>query len=487
MVASAMVICSSTAWAQTASEGLRYSRFDVLGTARSVATAGSMSALGGDFSVLNLNPAGAAAYRGSEFTLTPGYFRNTTDASLRGADAPALSRVADQVLLADLGFVLAARPRRIRWKTSNFAIGFTKVADYHEMFEYSGSSPGSITDRYRQQAQDKAPDDLMGEAALAFNAGAIYDFDENLTYESDYQLADATDLLRRQTFESSGYNTELLFAYGANYDEKILFGFAIGVPILSYEETKIYREDDRNNSVPYFNALKYEETISTSGSGFNVKAGVIFKIGKWVNLGLAYHSPTRYALTDNFNSSLEYDYTDMDNDGPLLAESPDGSFRYNLRTPQTLSGGAGVVIAKSGFLSAEVQYKDYSGAKFNYTGRGNGISFSDEEDAVNATIREELSDALTIRIGAEVAIQKFRVRGGLELDQRPYANDTDFDPTYNGGIGFRGDNFFIDLAYQRNSQNEGFLPYQVSSGTQPFVEKQIDRNRVVLTLAYRWQ
>jgi len=482
-----LVMSGSLVSAQTASEALRYSRFDVLGTARSVATAGSMSSLGGDFSLIGLNPAGVATYRGSEFTITPGYFRNTTEARLRSADGSPLSRVADQVLLANIGFVLESRSRDPQWKTSNFAIGFTKVADYHQMFEYSGSSPGTITDRYRELADGIAADNLVGEASLAYTAGAIYDFDENLKYESDYQLADSPPLLRRQTFESSGYNTELLFAYGANYDEKILFGLSIGVPILSYEERKIYREDDRNNVVDYFNALKYEETISTSGSGINFKAGVIFKVAKWVNFGLAYHTKTWYALTDNFNSSLEYDYTDMDNDGPILAESPDGSFRYNLRTPSTLSGGFGVVIAKSGFISAEVQYKDYGNAQFKYTGRGNGISFASDERLVNDAIQTELSDAMTLRVGAEAAIRNFRLRGGLELDQRPYANDWDFDPTYNAGIGYRGDVFFIDLAYQRNSQDQGFLPYQVNAGTQPFVEKHLDKDRIVLTLAYRWQ
>jgi hypothetical protein len=446
-----------------------------------------MSPLGGDFSVLNLNPAGVGVYRGSEFTISPGYFRNTTEASLRNDQSGQLSRVADQILLANIGFVLASQPRDARWKTSNFAIGITKVADYHEMFEYSGVSVGSITDRHRELAQGIAPDNLAGEASLAYSSGAIYDFDEDLTYESDYFFSDGAPLLRRQSVESSGYNTELMFAYGANYNEKLLFGLAIGVPILSYEEQKVYREDDRDNAVDYFNALKYEETISTSGSGFNFKAGVIFKPAKWVNLGLAFHSRTRYALTDNFVSSLEYDYTEGTHDGPILAESPDGSFRYNLRTPRTLSGGVGFVFAKSGFISTEVQYKNYGSARFKYTGRGNGISFESEERAVNNTIEEQFSDALTVRVGGEVAIHKFRVRGGVELDQRPFANDSEFDPTFNAGLGFRGDVFFVDLAYQRASRDQGFLPYAVEFSTQPFVEKHQDYNRVVLTLAYRWK
>jgi hypothetical protein len=482
-----MITVVSHSHAQTVTEALRYSVFDVLGTARSVGTAGSMSGLGGDFSVLNLNPAGTATYRGSEFTFTPAFFFNNTDATLQGSGSPAISRNNKGFLLANLGLVISSRPRDPLWKTSNFAIGITKVADYHERVEYRGSSPGSITDRYAELAQGLEDVQLSGETVLAFNTGAIYDLDGDLIYETDYLASGDAPLLRRQSLESTGYNTELLFSYGANYNEKLLFGIGIGVPILSFEESKVYREDDQNDAIPFFNALKYEEFLSTSGSGFNFKAGVIFKPAKFINIGAAYHSRTRYALTDNFSSSLEYDYTDQNNDGPLFDESPDGSFNYNLRTPRVISGSLGIVIAKSGFLSTEVQYKNFGSARFKYSGRGNGDAFEAAENAVNDMIDDQLSEAVTIRTGGEIAIKKFRVRGGVELDQNPFSNDTSFDPTYNAGLGFRGDKFFVDVAYQYFTLEQGLLPYVVSSPPQPFVIKDISNSRLFLTLAYRWQ
>ncbi|HLF63752.1 MAG TPA: hypothetical protein VI603_08365 [Saprospiraceae bacterium] len=480
-------LSASSVLAQTVTEALRYSVFDVLGTGRSVGTAGSMSALGGDFSVLNLNPAGTGTYRGSEFSITPAFFSNRTDASLQGSGSPAISRMHKELLLSNLGFVISSRPRDPKWKTSNFAVGITKVADYHERFEYRGSTSGSITDRYVELAQGNAADDLTGEAAIAYNTGAIYDFDEDLIYETDYLNADNASVLKRQSVESTGYNTELLFSYGANYNEQLLFGVGIGVPILSYEEDKVYREDDQDAAVPFFNALKYEEFLSTSGSGFNFKAGVIFKPAKFINIGAAYHSRTRYAMTDNFSSSLEYDYTDQNNDGPLLSESPDGSFNYNLKTPRVVSGSLGIVFAKSGFISTEIQYKNFGSARFDYSGRGNGDAFQEEEDAVNEMIREQLSEAITIRTGAELAIKKFRLRGGIELDQSQYANDDSFDPTYNAGLGFRGDKFFVDVAFQYFTLEQGLLPYVVNTVPQPLVFKDISNTRLFLTLAYRWQ
>jgi len=145
------------------------------------------------------------------------------------------------------------------------------------------------------------------------------------------------------------------------------------------------------------------------------------------------------------------------------------------------------VIAKSGFISAELEYKNFGQAKFDYSKRGNGISFQDEERDVNDMIDVQLGNALTVRTGAELAIRKFRVRGGIEMDQSPYANDDSFDLTYNAGIGFRGDAFFIDFAYQYFTLDKGLLPYVVNTVPQPFVTQDISNSRLFLTLAYRWK
>lgn len=52
-----------------------------------------------------------------------------------------------------------------------------------------------------------------------------------------------------------------------------------------------------------------------------------------INLSLAFHTPTRLFLTDDFNTTVTYDYVDQNNSGPIKSESPYGSFNYALRTP----------------------------------------------------------------------------------------------------------------------------------------------------------
>ena len=48
----------------------------------------------------------------------------------------------------------------------------------------------------------------------------------------------------------------------------------------------------------YFEVI---ETLQTKGYGVNGKIGLIYKPVEYVRLGLAFHSPTFYELTDNHN------------------------------------------------------------------------------------------------------------------------------------------------------------------------------------------
>ena len=474
--------------AQGVADALRYSSFNTLGTARSVGVGGSMSAIGADFSMLSLNPAGIAAYRSSEFMISPAVFSNTTKSTLRNSDEGENDEQVTEFLISNVGFVFASQPIGSKWRTSNFGIGINKVGDYHQTFQFFGRSQGSITDRYVELANGLDPDNLGAfEDGLAYSSGAIYDFDEDRIYESDYDL-NRTDLFKTQLVESRGFNTELVFAYGANYNEKLLFGASVGVPILSFDEDKTYREEDEDSDeVPFFNDLEYKEFLNTSGNGFNAKFGAIYKITNFVSVGAGFHTRTRYSLTDNFITSVEYDYTDSNGNSNLLNTSPDGSFNYTLKTPWTVLGSFGAVIKRAGFISAEIQYTDYSKAEFDFTTQGNGNAFIVEQEEANADIRNTLGEAIKIKAGGEVAIDNFRLRGGIVLQQSPFADDDAFDETLNFGLGIRANQFFIDFAYQYFTEDQGFLPYEVDNAVQPFVENDVRNGRFFLTLGYKWR
>ena len=59
--------------AQTEIDALRYSKSDIVGTARFSAMAGAYGALGADFTTLSYNPAGIGFYQFSELSFTPSF------------------------------------------------------------------------------------------------------------------------------------------------------------------------------------------------------------------------------------------------------------------------------------------------------------------------------------------------------------------------------------------------------------------------------
>ena len=79
----------------------------------------------------------------------------------------------------------------------------------------------------------------------------------------------------------------------------------LSFPFLNYNRDAHYKESDAsgnpNNNFNYFEA---NETLNTKGVGINAKLGVIYKPVEDVRLGLAFHTPTAYELTDKYSAEV---------------------------------------------------------------------------------------------------------------------------------------------------------------------------------------
>ncbi|MBK9984191.1 MAG: hypothetical protein IPP15_17780 [Saprospiraceae bacterium] len=474
--------------AQTATEAYRLSTSDPVGTARNLGVGNSMFAIGPDFSAIGSNPAGLGGYRKSEFLITSGFGTSKYSSAFTTDRFNTSTGNYTKFNLPNIGFVVQARPQNSRWNTTNWAIGLNRTADYTRNIHYEGSTLGSITDSWKEHATGVAPDNLNGfEEGLAYTSGAIYDFEKDNIYETDYEQNAQYALQKKETVNYEGGKSELFLAYGADYNQKILIGFSIGFPILNFTQTRNYSETDGpDNGIPFFNSLAYTSSINTTGFGWNAKVGVIVKPTKFINLALAIHSPTRLSLTDNFNTTLTYDYTDDMHTGPIKSESPFGSFEYALRTPWSATGGIGIIAGKSGFVAASAKLTDYSTMKYDYNVRGNGNQYSTIERQVNDDIKTNFGTALQLNMGGEYVLNKFRLRGGVSLDQSAYNNDTSFDPSYHAGVGYREDHFYIDFGYVLTKQDEGYLPYETMQAPQPLVVTEFTNHRISATVGFKF-
>ncbi len=447
-----------------------------------------MYSIGADMSAIANNPAGIGAYWRSEFVGTMDITWNPYDGSLKGDTTG--SRVHgsfDYFRLPNLGFVLTNQPVGSKWATSNWAIGFNRVSEYAREVQFSGYTQGSMTDSWQENAFGKDSSQLNGfEEGLAYTSGAIYDFESDHIYETDYNLNPKYPLYKNERSTIRGGKSELFLGYGANLSRRFLFGLSFNIPIVNSDATRFYQEIDTGDGIPFFNNLQYTSYVNTSGYGVNGKFGFILKPSNNINLTFAAHTPTKLHLTDNFNTTVTYDYTDANHNGPITSGSPYGSFQYALRTPWKLVGGIGIIAGTSGFISAGIQWTDYSSMRFDYNTRGNGNYYVQEEREVNAKIKTDYGSAFELNMGGEIAVQSWRIRGGFSAVQSAFNNDDSFDPTYHGGIGYRADDYYVDLAYSYSKQSEGYLPYETMNAPQPVAVLKYNPQRIVMTMGMKF-
>jgi hypothetical protein len=467
---------------QGVTEAMRYSQTATGGTARTVGVGGAFGAMGGDYSVVNINPAGTAMFKKGEFTITPSFTSVNTNSFIKDQNNR-VERQKNIIGLENLGIVITNRKGN-----SSFSIGITKIADLNKNFAYSGKTIGSITERFKERANGKKIDNLDDfEAYAAYNVGAIYDADSNRIYESDFNQFDSP--AKTQRISQSGYINELSFSWARNKNEKIYYGVALGVPFINFEEVKSYEETDPLNENPIFTGLKYDEYLQSSGVGINLKVGATLQPIKGLRIGGAIHTPTYYNINDDYNTSLVYNYFDK-KDFSYNYQSPDGSFKYRYNTPAKLIGSIGYLYnfgEIKGFINGDIEWVDYNTGKFDFTAYSSDPSERTYTNEINQEIEKYLGSALNMRLGTELGYKKIRLRAGIENAQDPIsANDVKLQ-TISYGLGYRDNNFFIDVAIRSRRNTEGYVPYVLTNPEREVVvNNDVFTTKGVLTIGFKF-
>ena len=393
--------------------------------------------------------------------------------------------------MENLGVVFSYQPES-DWTTSNLAIGLNKIANFNNSFTYSGNTIGSITERWTELARGFSPDVLEEfEAFPAFVSGAIFDFDEDNNYETDFSDNPDQSVSKQQLVEQSGSINEILIAWAGNLNNKFSVGVSLGLPFVSYNELSTYEELDPDNENDFFNSLEYTEFLTTSGTGFNLSAGFIYAPSPILRAGLSIKSPTWFFLTDDFDTNIAYSFTE-NGDNQLLSEaSPAGTFKYRFNAPWIITGSLSSVYrlgSLQGFLSGDVEYKDYTSNSFNlsaYSSNPDDRVFGQE---LNRQIAQELQSTVSFRIGTELAYQKFRFRLGTQISQSAFRDaGSETDNAFTAGIGLREDRFFIDLAYVSSTASSGYIPYDLSDDSrEQFVSNEARIGQIAATVGFKF-
>lgn len=489
------LLAAQVLFSQAASDAIRYSYLQPGGSARFLGAGGAFGALGADFGVLSANPAGLAMYRTNEFVLTPALHFAASRATLRGAGNAENEDDKSNFNFNSLGIVFNTEPRAgSRWRTFNVGIGYNKQANFHSATFYEGKGPGTIMNGFFAEAEQVlgnggSTDDLYPFGAqLAYNANAIYYQNGPLTY--DFDSTRSAILTRNQSLVTTGGVNEMVVSFAGNYNEEVMIGATIGVPFVKYELQGDYTETDATDAVPYFDDLRYTEYLRTNGVGVNLKLGVIYRPNQMLRFGAAFHTPTLMSLTDNYETTFRYAYTDGTGPNPGQdVYSPSGTTDYRLRTSWRAILSGAVLVKKYGFLSADVEWVDYSANRFNLTADVANSENQLAERELNNEVRRAYKQAMNIRLGGELALDRLRLRVGTNLLGKPGEIQDGFDAAFSGGIGLRLDKFYLDLGFRRAAGKSTVQVYsdpEVSPDDQQIADLKNRATDVLLTAGFKF-
>ena len=477
----------SSMFAQTVDDAVRYSFLNYGSSARSIGVGNAFLSLGAELGTASTNPAGIAEFRRSEFAFSLDFLNRDTE-SILGGNATSMNKSTGSI--NQIAAVFVKRNPSPAWETFNLAIGMNTTNLFHQVFEYSGNTQGTIVDRFTERADGFSPGELDNfEGGLAYDVQLLYDFEDDNFYESDF-IDYTGPVMKTQAVERTGSQREIFISVGGNMRNKLSVGATLGIPVVRFEEAKIYQESDPNDDIPFFNSLEFVEFLETTGVGINGKIGIIYKANRNLRLGASVHSPSILFLRDVFYTDVRHDLT-TDTQMNLESNSPESNFKYQLTTPMRLMGGASYIYRAGklrGFVSAEAEYVSFTQNKFNLTSNSDAAGDLDFQNELNADIDDVLTSALNLRFGVELGYAAFRLRAGYEKLSNPYAIGSDeINPKYSVGIGLRGNKNYIDLAYQIQDVGTPYVPYLLSDvSREQSVTNNVSNSNLIVTAGFKF-
>ncbi len=486
-----LIACTFTAIgvsAQNEEDALRYSQSLPGGTARSWAMGSAMGAVGADPSAASLNPAGFGLYTTSELSITPALEVNTADATHYGTTSSASDqRFHFNNLAAMLSY---PNGRGKDFKGGTFGLSYDRLVSYHWDEQAIGKGVNStILQRFVNEANGTAPGDLPTifpfTSSLAYDSYAIDPLDTAAhTYVSNIPFGSAVDQSNHIT--TSGRLNNTSFFYANNYKDKLYFGISLGLVGARYERHTTHTETPTDQTF----ALKdvtYKEDLITTGSGIDLKIGVIGRVGSHVRLGASFHSPMWMQMSDAYSTHMTTDFR-VPVGSPAATtytiNSPDGTFSYRVNTPLRTVASAVYQAGKHGLVSVDYEFTDFSSARLKAAqSLTNAYDFSME----NGVIRSDFVATNSVRVGTEWRSGNWNFRGGWGIWPDAYSDKDGRHGSaykrYTAGVGYRGEHVSVDVAAVYGTRDINY--YQYDPNLVNKTSETLTDVRGMLTVAYR--
>ncbi|WP_111670432.1 OmpP1/FadL family transporter [Algoriphagus litoralis] len=449
-------------------DAYRFSRSNPAGSARIIGIGGTQYSLGGDVSNIAGNPAGLGFFRSSEASISLGYTDWRVDTRFLNQDR---TYNTSNFNVPNMSYVMANPKGNLEsgaFKGGAFGISFQRIANFNTEFGYFSDELGqsSIIDFYLQDAFGIPENQIenFGLTGLAYQTYQInpiaFDQDGNpIQNPNTYDSFVLGFPFQDENITQEGSASQMTFSYGANFNHKVFVGGGVGIRTLSFSSFKTYQEEFIDQ--PLANS-SLNENLFINGIGVNLNLGLIYKPIDYINLGFVFQSPTWYGLNEEYEAGMTANYNNYYFEqeditlGNQTALSDLIISNYGLNTPLKLGGGATFFIGKNGFISADVDWVDYS------AGRINSRDFDEGPD--NQAIRDTYTSTINYRLGGEARIDKFRLRAGYAFFGDPFTNASGVDQStqqLSGGFGVKFNSISLDFALVNQKYNGLYRSYQV--------------------------
>lgn len=501
---------SSSVFAQEPADALRYSWFIPSGTARQQAVGGAMTSLGGDLSAAYVNPAGLGFYKTGDFVLTPGYSFGNNKSTYYGLTEKAKK---NNFSFGTSGVVLGSGTNDKKKKNAGVAVALAinRTAAFGSNILYRGANKqNSYSQKFLEEIKNKNDKDANSVAgnypfgtSLAFNTYWIDTVAGGTANNYQFQTrATVGGLLQENNLTNKGSITELALAFAGSKHDKLFFGGTVGIPFVNYEKQAIFTEADASaNSNNKFDYASITENLFTKGTGINLKLGVIYKPVEYIRLGLAIHTPTFYMMNDRYNASVT---TNTENYKGLLTQTSaeftnnnDAEFKYIMFTPFHIMASASYVLREiedvrkqRGFLTADVEYVNYTGSSFSTDPNGdNSQDTKDYLKSLNKTIDNTYKSAFNFKAGGELKFTTIMARLGVAYYGNPYKDLGHAEKgnrfQLSGGLGYRNKGMFVDLTYVHTMGKDVQFAYRLQNTPYSGASIKSTNGNALLTVGFK--
>jgi hypothetical protein len=492
---------------------LLFSRPSISGSARMQGLGGTHVSLGGDYSAAYSNPAGLGMFNKSEFTFTPSIYTSKSSSQYFGTKT---NDSKTSFNIPGLSFVFHwpnERENSVGFLGGTLGVSLTRTNNFNENYQITGvNNQNSIVNYFlddangvyfNNQKYDPANlaaggDDFYNLTALAFNnflIDTLRDGNGDIYYDSPltFLAGDNGSSHVRQTeiSKKSGAQYQWSFAYGANFSDKLFLGATVGLSNIRYKVKQTYVESDyafAPRNFPTANpTTTIDETFNITASGANLTLGLIYKPVDFIQVGASYVTPTYYQFSDIYDAKIATNWHNYEYYPPEKLNTVNERFdeplvsQYALRTPMHFNAGV-TFISKFGFITGDLEFVNYSKAKYSDPTTQGGFS------SENRNIKSGYQSVLNYKLGAEGRYKKFRARAGANYMSNPYLNRTSKSSTisFTGGLGYRNNDFFIDLAAVFSNANGTRSPYSSSIGNRPVADQKFSTVNYVATVGFNF-